>query len=177
MVGEIRDGETAEIAIQAALTGHLVFSTLHTNDAPSSTTRLVDMGLKPFMVASAIQAVIAQRLVRRICSVCKEAYTPDPHVYAAFRADPNKYRDVQAFRGAGCERCHQSGYRGRTAIHEIFKIAPELRQMVIRQESSLKLKKVAVAKYGMRSLRMDGFEKVMLGQTTFEEIMRITQED
>jgi len=177
MVGEIRDLETAEIAIRAALTGHLVFSTLHTNDAPSSTTRLVDMGLKPFMVASAIQAVIAQRLVRRICSVCKEVYAPEPQVMTSFGIDPNKYRDHPFFRGAGCERCNGTGHRGRTAIHEIFKMSPELRQMVIRNESSTKLKKVAVAKYGMRSLRMDGFEKILLGQTTFQEIMRITQED
>jgi type II secretory ATPase GspE/PulE/Tfp pilus assembly ATPase PilB-like protein len=177
MVGEIRDLETAEIAIRAALTGHLVFSTLHTNDAPSSTTRLVDMGVKPFMVASAIQAVIAQRLVRRICSVCKTTFTPDPAIFGPFEVDANKYRDTPFFKGDGCERCNNSGYRGRTAIHEIFKMTAELRQMVIRSESASKLKKVAVSKFGMRSLRRDGFEKICLGQTTFEEIGRITQED
>src|SRR5690606_38526368 len=132
---------------------------------------------KPFMVASAVQAVIAQRLVRRICSVCKAVYEPAPSVFTSFELDPNDYRDTPFFHGAGCERCNMSGFRGRTALHEILRNNPELRGMIIRNESATKVKKLAVAKYNMRSLRRDGFEKILLGQTTFEEIARITQED
>jgi len=177
MVGEIRDKETAEIAIRAALTGHLVFSTLHTNDAPSAATRLVDMGVKPFLVASALQAVIAQRLARRVCSVCKETYYADAAELAAFGVDPAKYKDSPLFRGAGCDRCGGSGTRGRTAIHEVFVNNPELRQMIIRSESPSRLKKVAVEKFGMRSLRVDGWEKCLLGQTTMKEIVKLTQSE
>lgn len=176
MVGEMRDIEAAEIGIRAALTGHLVFSTLHTNDAPSACIRLVDMGIKPFLVASSIQAVIAQRLVRKICHQCKIQYKPKPEEIAAAGYDPADYVDTMFYKGTGCDRCNQSGYRGRTAIHEIFVNNPELRQMIIRVESSNKLKKVGV-KYGMKTLRMDGWEKVLLGQTTLQEIMRITVED
>jgi type II secretory ATPase GspE/PulE/Tfp pilus assembly ATPase PilB-like protein len=176
MVGEMRDLETAEIGIRAALTGHLVFSTLHTNDAPSACIRLTDMGVKPFMVASALQAVIAQRLVRRICGACKQEVPADRDEIEAMGFDWNEWCDTTFFKGQGCERCGQSGYRGRTAIHEIFTMNPPLRQMVIRMESGAKLKKAAL-KYGMRSLRQDGWEKVQLGQTTAPEILRITVED
>ncbi|MFH0795318.1 MAG: GspE/PulE family protein [bacterium] len=176
MVGEIRDHDTAEIAIRAALTGHLVFSTLHTNDAPSATIRLIDMGMKPFLVASSIQAVIAQRLVRKICAHCKEAFLPPEEVYRELGVDPNDYIGVEIYRGRGCERCNESGYRGRTAIHEIFILTAKARQLVIRSESAVKLKKEAIFN-GMRTLRMDGWQKVLLGQTTIEEVMRITQGD
>lgn len=176
MVGEIRDAETAEIAIRAALTGHLVFSTLHTNDAPSSTTRLIDMGVKPFLVASSVQAVIAQRLIRRICSNCKQGMTLPTEVLEEVGVDPVEYGSTTFYKGAGCERCGQTGYRGRTAIHEIFVMDSELRKMVIRNESTIRIKKAALAR-GMRSLRLDGWEKVLLGQTTVEEVMRMTQMD
>lgn len=176
MVGELRDLSEAEIAISAALTGHLVFSTLHTNDAPSATTRLLDMGIKPFLVASSIQAVIAQRLVRRICSRCKIEYHPHPEEIIEMGYDPNKYTDVVFYKGAGCERCNQTGYKGRTAIHEIMVNSPDLRKLVMKKASSIKIKHLAVEE-GMRTLRMDGWEKVLLGQTTTQDILRITQED
>lgn len=176
LVGEIRDQETAEIAIRSALTGHLVFSTLHTNDAPSSTIRLIDMGMKPFLVASSLQAAIAQRLVRTICNYCKASYSPKPEVLAEAGFDPKKAENLTFYKGKGCERCNGTGYRGRTAIHEIFILSPATRQMVIRSDPSMKIKLVAV-KQGMRTLRMDGLEKVQLGQTTLEEVMRITQMD
>ncbi|HNY27412.1 MAG TPA: GspE/PulE family protein [Candidatus Sumerlaeota bacterium] len=176
MVGEIRDLETAEIAIRAALTGHLVFSTLHTNDAPSATTRLIDMGVKPFLVASSIQAVIAQRLLRRVCSSCKAGTKYPIEALHELGVDPDRYAEHLFMKGTGCERCGESGYKGRTAIHEIFVMDSVLRKMVIRAESTLKVKKEAIAR-GMRSLRQDGWEKVLLGQTTIEEVMRITQMD
>ncbi|HPK02222.1 MAG TPA: GspE/PulE family protein [Candidatus Sumerlaeota bacterium] len=177
LVGEIRDLETAENAIRAALTGHLVFSTLHTNDAPSSTIRLIDMGVKPYLVASSLQAAIAQRLVRRICGACKEPYAFDPEVvrdlgYEAELEEGN----LELFHGAGCERCSQSGYRGRTAIHEIMVMDSDLRRRVIRSEPASRLKKAAVAK-GMLTLRDDGWTKAKLGITTPEEVLRITAAD
>lgn len=176
MVGEMRDLEAAEIGIRAALTGHLVFSTLHTNDAPSACVRLIDMGVKPFMVASSLQAVIAQRLLRRICGQCKAEYKPKPQEIANAGFDPDEYGDRMFYKGRGCDRCNNSGYRGRTAIHEIFINNPEIRQLIMRMESGTKLKKVGV-KYGMRTLRMDGWEKALLGQTTIDEVLRITVDD
>jgi len=173
MVGEMRDLETAEIGIRAALTGHLVFSTLHTNDAPSACVRLIDMGLKPFLVASSLQAVIAQRLLRRICPHCKESYIAKPEELEAVGVDPDEYAETPFYRGAGCDRCNGSGYRGRTAIHEIFVNNSEIRQLVMRVESAAKLKKAGL-RNGMRTLRMDGWEKAILGQTTIKEVMRIT---
>ena len=176
LVGEIRDSETAENAIRAALTGHLVFSTLHTNDAPSSTVRLIDMGVKPYLVASSLQAAIAQRLVRRICSACKTPYRAHAEVIREMGYNPEDYQDTDFFQGRGCERCNQGGYRGRTAIHEIMVMNPDLRRRVIRSEPASRLKKAAVG-YGMETLRMNGWEKCILGQTTIEEIMRITAAD
>lgn len=176
MVGEIRDFDTAEIAIRAALTGHLVFSTLHTNDAPSACTRLIDMGVKPFLVASSIQAVIAQRLIRRICDSCKHDINLPDEAFRDMGVSPEDYRDSIFYKGAGCDRCGDTGYRGRTAIHEIFVMDSELRKMVIRAESTMRLKRAARQR-GMRTLRLDGWEKVLLGQTTAEEVMRITQMD
>lgn len=176
LVGEIRDSETAENAIRAALTGHLVFSTLHTNDAPSSTVRLIDMGIKPYLVASSTQAVIAQRLVRRICSSCKQPYRPPTEVITEAGYDPDVYGNVDFYRGEGCERCNRSGYRGRTAIHEIMVMDADLRRRVIRSESASRIKKAAVAK-GMSTLRDDGWKKAVLGQTTIEEVLRVTAAD
>ncbi len=176
LVGEIRDTTTAEIAIRAALTGHLVFSTLHTNDASSAAIRLIDMGVKPFLVASSIQAVIAQRLVRRICPYCKTEYTPEPEELIDVGVDPDEYRDTTFYKGGGCERCNGSGYRGRTAIHEMFEMTAKTRHMVINMEAAIRIKQQAV-KEGMRTLRMDGWQKVLRGMTTIEEIMRVTQSD
>lgn len=176
MVGEIRDYETAEIAIRSALTGHLVFSTLHTNDAPSATTRLIDIGVKPFLVSSSIQAVIAQRLVRVICRHCDTTYRPKDEEIRELGYDPDKYRDYEFHKGAGCDRCNFTGYRGRTAIHEIFVPDTIAKQMIIRCESASRIKRHAVNK-GMRTLRMDGWEKILLGQTTTAEVMRVTQTD
>jgi len=176
LIGEMRDLETAEIGIRAALTGHLVFSTLHTNDAPSAATRLIDMGIKPFLVASSVHAIIAQRLIRRICPHCKVEYTPHPEEVIEMGYSPEEYRDKPLYKGTGCERCNDSGYRGRTAIHEIFILNSALRSMIIRSIPSSKLKKEAV-KMGMKTLRMDGWEKILLGITTTEEVLRITQEE
>jgi type IV pilus assembly protein PilB len=176
LVGEIRDLETGENAIRAALTGHLVFSTLHTNDAPSSTVRLIEMGIKPYLVASSMQAAIAQRLVRRVCSVCRTSYKPHPEEIREAGYDPEEYSGVEFFKGEGCERCGTTGYHGRTAIHEIMVMDSELRRRVIRSEAGTRLKRAAVKK-GMRTLRMDGWEKAMMGATTLEEVLRVTQSD
>ncbi|MGF1571977.1 MAG: GspE/PulE family protein [Sumerlaeia bacterium] len=177
LVGEIRDLETAEIAVRAALTGHLVFSTLHTNDAPSATSRLSDMGVKPFLVASSIQAVIAQRLLRRLCIHCKRMEHMDiTAVEGVGPTDEELENGIDAYLPTGCDRCSGSGYKGRTAIHEIFVMDSKLRQLVIQGEASSRLKKLAVRR-GMRTLRMDGFRKVVLGHTSLEELNRVTAAD
>ncbi len=171
MVGEIRDRETAEIAIQAALTGHLVFSTLHTNDAPSSVTRLVDMGIEPFLVASSVVGVVAQRLVRKVCPYCREPYTPTPQ----------ELKDLgitdytgEFFRGKGCEHCMGTGYLGRTAIYEILVVDKEIKRLILEGRDSDEIKEVAVNR-GMKTLRMDGALKVKMGITTPEEVLRVTR--
>ncbi|HXC94040.1 MAG TPA: type II secretion system ATPase GspE [Geobacteraceae bacterium] len=169
MVGEIRDAETAEIAMQASLTGHLVLSTLHTNDAPTAITRLIDMGIEPFMVASTLSAVLAQRLVRRICPHCIETYRPERE-YAGITLPEKLYR------GKGCEKCFNLGTTGRTGIYELLPIDAELCSMIIRRASAKEIKEYALAK-GMRSLRDDGLEKAFAGVTTLEEVLRVTQED
>jgi len=177
LVGEMRDRETAEIAVRAALTGHLVFSTLHTNDAPSSCVRLIDMGIKPFLVASSIQAVVAQRLVRKICSHCKYEYAPTAEELREIGFEnPAEAGVDKIIKGKGCDRCNSSGYRGRTAIHEVFVLNPRLRQMVIRSESGARLKRQGV-RDGMRTLRMDGWKKITRGTTTMEEVLRMTMGD
>ncbi len=171
MVGEIRDVETAEIAIQASLTGHLVLSTLHTNDAPSALVRLIDMGVEPFLVASSLMGVLAQRLVRVICPHCKASHSP---------TDLEKsYLPPSApvvFRGAGCDRCKGSGYLGRTGIYEFLTIDDDIRGMITGRIDSQSIKGSAIAK-GMRTLRSDGFLKAMQGITTIEEVLRVTQKD
>lgn len=173
LVGEIRDLETAENAIRAALTGHLVFSTLHTNDAASATIRLSDMGIKPYMVASSLQAVIAQRLARRICSNCRTTYKPKPEEIKMLSMDPDEYVDVDFFKGEGCDRCGKGGYRGRTAIHEVFTVDAEIRRRIIRSEPASRLKRYALDNLNMQTLRLDGWEKILLGQTTIEEIFKL----
>jgi general secretion pathway protein E len=174
LVGEIRDLETAEIAIQASLTGHLVFSTLHTNDAPAAITRLVDMGVEPYLVASSLVAVLAQRLVRVLCPECREAFTPTAAELAELgvrSAEP-----VKAYRPKGCHRCHHTGYYGRVGIFELMVLDDELRALIVQNTDSKSIKRLAVTR-GMHSLRQDGARKVMLGTTSIEEVVRATEEE
>ncbi|MGA2220834.1 MAG: type II secretion system ATPase GspE [Verrucomicrobiia bacterium] len=176
MIGEIRDLETANIAVQSALTGHLVFSTLHTNDAPSAVTRLIDIGVKPFLVASAVRAIMAQRLVRTICPRCKEPYTPSKYEMDMLRLDPEEMKKTTIYKGRGCSDCAKTGYRGRKGIFEIFVIDEEMRRMVYEKVSSNVLRNRA-REIGMRTLREDGVRKIMAGITTPEEVISITQRD
>ncbi|MBM3859685.1 MAG: type II/IV secretion system protein [Verrucomicrobia bacterium] len=175
MVGEIRDKETAEIAIRAALTGHLVFSTLHTNDAAGAVTRLLDMGIEPFLVSSSVEALIAQRLVRSICQDCKEEYTPEPELLKEV-GFPCNGGPVRLYRGRGCEACRFTGFRGRTGIYEILVLRENLRPLIIERSASSTIKAAAIAN-GMRTLRDDGWDKVKAGVTSLEEVARVTQED
>jgi general secretion pathway protein E/type IV pilus assembly protein PilB len=171
MIGEIRDLETAEIAVQSALTGHLVFSTLHTNDAPSAVTRLLDMGVEPFLVASTIEGLMAQRLVRRICPKCKVECRPRD---AEREAIPE---DIETFwRGKGCEECRGTGYRGRQGVFELVVVDDPLREMILKREGANRLKKYAIQQ-GMKTLRADGWDRVRAGVTTPEEVVRITKAD
>jgi len=175
LIGEIRDGEVADIAIQAALTGHLVFSTLHTNDAPSAITRLIDMGVKPFLVASSIQAIMAQRLIRVICDKCKVVdENPDPHHLRLLDISPEDIEKHPVYKGAGCTQCQHTGYKGRIAIFEMFEMNNEIRELAFAKAPTGELRKAAQAS-GMRTLRDDGKVKVFNGTTTPEEIVRITQ--
>ena len=172
MVGEIRDKETAEVAIQASLTGHLVFSTLHTNDAPSSLTRLIDMGLEPFLISSSVLAVLAQRLVRSICVKCKEEYAPGEVVLKGLGIKG----PVKFYRGRGCPTCKKTGFVGRIAIFELLVLNDVIRKMVEEKYSADQVKK-KVIELGMKTLRDDGMEKVRQGVTTIEEILRVTEID
>jgi len=176
MVGVIRDLETAEIAIQSSLTGHLVFSTLHTNDAAGAITRLIDMGVEPFLVSSSLIAIMAQRLVRVICPKCKEAYRPSEELLREIGIKPGILKKGEVFRGKGCEHCMGTGYRGRSGLFELLLIADDIRQMVLDRVSSNMIKKKAVEK-GMLTLRGDGALKVAAGVTTLDEVLRITQEE
>ena len=172
MVGEIRDQETARIAIQAALTGHLVLSTLHTNDAPSAVTRLVDMGIDPYLITSSVRAVIAQRLVRVICDNCKESYIPSIDVLEDLKIDPAQFRNKRFYRGAGCEKCVQTGYRGRTGIYEFMLMTPAIQKGVLRGLDSESLKEIAL-KEGLITLFEYGKRKIIDGITTPEEVLRV----
>lgn len=174
MVGETRDQETAEIAVRSALTGHFVLTSLHTNDAPSSLTRLIDMGVEPFLVASSTVGIIAQRLVRRICPYCAEKVTYSKNSSEMIALGINE--EMQAFKAVGCPRCHDTGYRGRMGIFEVMPITEEIREMVINRVSSSKLRQAAL-RAGMRSLKDDGILKIRLGFTTPEEVMRVTFQD
>ena len=189
MVGEIRDRETAEIAIHAALTGHLVFSTLHTNDAPGALTRLIDMGVEPFLVASSIIGVIAQRLVRIICPDCKEPYQPSPEMLKelGLRATSNQRPKgvpsdsegkpiTRFYRGKGCKKCMDTGYKGRAAIFELMVPNEEIHKLTVGKTSTEEIRKAA-AKAGMRNMRQDGLGKVIQGVTAVEEVLRVTQEE
>jgi type IV pilus assembly protein PilB len=174
LVGEIRDREVGEIAIQAALTGHLVFSTLHTNDAPSAITRLIDMGVKPFLVASAIQAIMAQRLIRVICKQCAEIDPdPDPKYLTLINLTPEEAKG-KVMKGRGCDNCGRTGYRGRKGIFEMMQMNAEIRELAFKQEPLSKIRAAAIAN-GMRSLMEDGRLKVLKGVTTPDEIARVAQ--
>jgi len=175
LVGEIRDKETAEIAIQASLTGHLVLSTLHTNDAPSAITRLVDMGVEPFLVGSSLVAVLAQRLVRVLCTGCREAYIAPENELRELGVRPGE-KPITIYRSIGCESCNQTGYRGRLGIFEIMLIDDEIRAMVSRNIDAKRIKAAAVSK-GMGTLRADGARKVLRGITSVAEVMRATEEE
>jgi general secretion pathway protein E len=174
LIGEIRDLETAEIAIQAALTGHLVFSTLHTNDAPGAITRLQDMGVEPYLVSSVLEAVLAQRLVRRICSACRTPVAPEKADIDALGVEVTP--QTRLYRGRGCDECRGTGYRGRTGIYELFPISEEARSLILRRAPSREIRRQAVED-GMVTLRLDGWAKACEGLTTVEEVLRVTQED
>jgi general secretion pathway protein E len=177
MVGEIRDGETAEIAIQAALTGHLVFSTLHTNDASSAISRLVDMGTEPFLVSSSVIAVMAQRLVRRVCVACRRPVEPSAELLQELGLTPSRLAGATLYAaGAGCDACKGTGYRGRTGVHELMVVDDAVRALIMKNADASEIRRAAVAG-GMLVLREDGAAKVLAGETTVEEVLRVTQED
>jgi general secretion pathway protein E len=176
MVGEIRDHETAEIAIQSSLTGHLVLSTLHTNDAPSAITRLLNIGIEPYLVSSSVNAAIAQRLIRLICPHCKEEYAPEPAHLRRAGLEREAASGQKFYRGAGCEKCLNRGYIGRTGIYEILVMTEKIREMIMNREKASTVKQEAF-QTGFRTLRMDGVSKVLKGETTVEEVLRVTQMD
>jgi general secretion pathway protein E len=179
MVGEIRDGETAEIAIQASLTGHLVFSTLHTNDAASAVTRLVDMGVEPFLVSSSVNGMMAQRLVRRLCNSCKKPVVPTETELAKLGYTREQFlaeSPGHVYENVGCQECLDSGYRGRTGIYELLVVNDDIRHLIMKNVDSATLKKAAMQQ-GMATLRDDGARKVMSGETTISEVLRVTQDD
>ncbi len=173
MIGEIRDLETASISTNASLTGHLVFSTLHTNDAPSAIARLIDIGVQPFLVASSLRAIMAQRLVRRICSNCREPAELTESEMRALQIEPGQLRDAQVMRGKGCEQCRGTGYKGRMGIFEIFVLDDEVRHMINKRSATLSLRQRA-RELGMRTLREDGVRKVLAGLTTAQEVISTT---
>lgn len=173
MVGEIRDLETAEIAINASLTGHMVFSTLHTNDAPSSVSRLIDMGVKPFLVSASLRAALAQRLVRSICQNCKQPHAPSPNELNVLGVAEDQVTDASFMSGAGCEKCGDSGFRGRKGVFEIFEVNQEIEEMIYHNVSIVELRKKS-REMGMRTMREDGFRKVLAGVTTLEEVLMVT---
>jgi general secretion pathway protein E len=174
LVGEIRDKETAEIAVQSALTGHLVFSTLHTNDSASAITRLVDMGVEPFLISSSLLAVVAQRLVRVLCEDCKKAYIPNPLYLKSIGFPPDHFKERPVHKAVGCENCFNTGYRGRIGIFEIMVLAERLKSLILKTFDSGRIKNEAVQQK-MITLRQDGMQKVIKGSTTVEEVLRVTQ--
>ena len=183
LVGEIRDYETAEMAIHTSLTGHLVFSTLHTNDAPGAITRLIDMNVEPYLVASTVEGVIAQRLARRVCQACCEMYSPDIHELAGLMGNSNGNDnttsvpyDLKIPRAVGCKECRGRGYKGRIGIFEVLLMTDEVRSMALKQASTSEIRRLAV-QMGMKGLREDGWRKVAAGMTTVDEVIRLTQED
>jgi len=174
MVGEVRDLETAEIAIRASLTGHLVFSTLHTNDAPSAFTRLIDMGIEPFLVASSVEAIMAQRLVRTICPQCKTEQKVERNYLQKIGFPEGEIDTAKFWRGAGCEDCRQLGYQGRKGIYELLILNETIRPLILNRAPASTIAARAIEQ-GMRTLRTDGWNKVKGGETTIEEVLRVTQ--
>jgi type IV pilus assembly protein PilB len=173
MLGEIRDGETATIAVEAALTGHLVLSTLHTNDAPGAIPRLLDMGVEPFLVANALMGVIGQRLVRTICAGCKTAYQPPMDAVRRLGLNVEGEQQIKFYRGMGCEKCKGTGYKGRQGIYELMVVSDEVRELTLAHESGPKLRDAAI-RNGMITMRNDAIEKILLGVTTLEETFRVS---
>lgn len=174
MLGEIRDKETAKIAVESALTGHLVLTTIHTNDAPGGITRLTEMGIEPFLTASATVGVMAQRLVRKLCEECQEKYTPTPTVLQSIGYSKNDKPEF--YQPKGCFQCKNSGYKGRLGIYEIMVINEEIRELILERSSTAKIKKLA-CKTGMKTLRQDALRRAQKGQTSLEEVFRITNPD
>lgn len=175
LVGEIRDSETAQIAVQSALTGHLVFSTLHTNDSASAITRLRDMGVEPFLLSSSVNCILAQRLVRIICSECRLEYLPTSEEMGKLGVSPEEYADKKIYRGRGCSKCHHTGYRGRKGIFELMLLDREMKDLILKTSDSNTIKRAAVEK-GMVTLRQDGVNKIFEGTTTIEEVFRVALE-
>jgi general secretion pathway protein E len=179
MVGEVRDNETADIAIRAALTGHLVFSTVHTNDSASTVTRMLDIGVEPYLVSSSLLLVIAQRLLRTICPHCREQVPPDQkmlYLLEDLRLKPEQFPEGKIFVGKGCDECFHSGYAGRTAIYEVMPIDGTIQEQIVNKATASQIKRGALER-GLRTLRMDGVEKLLAGMTTPDEILRVTQLD
>jgi type II secretory ATPase GspE/PulE/Tfp pilus assembly ATPase PilB-like protein len=176
MIGEIRDYETASIAVNASLTGHLVLSTLHTNDAPSAIARLVDIGIKPFLVSSSVRAVVAQRLVRKLCTHCRAAGELTEYEMSALQIEPGMLKQASVMRPIGCDKCRGKGFRGRMGIFEMFLVDDEVRNMINNNASTIALRQRA-RELGMRTLREDGVRKVLSGMTTADEVISTTMSD
>jgi type IV pilus assembly protein PilB len=176
MVGEVRDFETAEIAIKAALTGHLVLSTLHTNDAPSTINRLLNMGVEPFLVASSVNLILAQRLARVVCSGCREPVELPPQAWLDIGVGRDEIGSFSCFHGVGCPQCNGTGYRGRIALYEVMPMSEELRDLVLNGASASEVKRCAV-NLGMKTLRQSGIGKLKEGVTTVGEVVRVTMPD
>jgi type II secretory ATPase GspE/PulE/Tfp pilus assembly ATPase PilB-like protein len=173
MIGEIRDPETASIAAESALTGHLVFSTVHTNDAPSTITRLIDMGIEPFLLAPSLLCITAQRLVRKNCPDCTEEYVPSESELNAVGLSSSKNK-LRFHRGAGCKKCKHTGYKGRTGIHEILVIEETIRELITNRASVVMIREEA-ERNGFKNMRFDGLKKVISGATSVEELLRVTK--
>ncbi|PYI62373.1 MAG: pilus assembly protein PilB, partial [Verrucomicrobia bacterium] len=173
MVGETRDLETAQIAIQASLTGHLVFTTLHTNDAPGAITRLIDMGVEPFLISSTLEAVLGQRLLRSICRQCRTTYEPSDTFLAELRISRADIGDKQFFYGKGCDACNNTGYKGRKGIYELLKITDPVRELINERSPTVTIRQKAI-ELGMMTLRQDGLRSIYAGDTTIEEVLRYT---
>jgi len=172
LVGEIRDQETAEIAVQSALTGHLVFSTLHTNDSASAVTRLVDIGVEPFLISSSVLAIMAQRLVRVLCDHCKTPFMPGSSMLESLGLETAHLQDSQIHKAVGCEQCFHSGFRGRMGIFEVLQLDENIKRLILTAFDSNQIQSAA-QRQAMITLREDGIEKVLQGQTTFEEVLRV----
>jgi len=176
MVGEIRDFETAEIAVKAALTGHMVLSTLHTNDAPATISRLLNMGVEPFLITASVNLVLAQRLARKVCVDCKQEQPLDHQALLDMGVTEEQLQTARVFKGRGCNTCNGTGYKGRIALYEVMRFADELKEMVLQGASTAELKAGCI-KRGMVTLRMAGIRKVIEGMTTAEEVLRVTMAD